>query len=64
MIFDVQVIYQVFVFKNGNRLKSYFITFTCIFYISGKRVCVGYEDGSVKVWDMKTTSCLQNVNGL
>lgn len=29
----------------------------------GKRVCVGYEDGSVKVWDMKTATCLQNLNG-
>lgn len=47
---------------TGSRFN--FITFTCIFYILGKRVCVGYEDGSVKIWDMKTASCLQNVNGL
>ncbi|XP_062588263.1 angio-associated migratory cell protein-like isoform X2 [Saccostrea cucullata] len=29
----------------------------------GKRMCVGYEDGTVKVWDMKTATCLHHLNG-
>lgn len=39
-------------------LRFNFIIFIGIFYILGKRVCVGYEDGLVKIWDMKTVLCL------
>lgn len=64
MIFDVHAAISKVCVRMLTGSRFNFITFTCIFYILGKRVCVGYEDGSVKIWDMKTASCLQNVNGL
>ena len=30
---------------------------------SGKRACAGYEDGSVKVWDLKAGTPLRTLTG-
>ena len=30
---------------------------------SGKRACAGYEDGSVKVWDLKAGTPIRTLTG-
>jgi len=37
--------------------------FTIILY-SGKRMCVGYDDGTLKVWDLKTATVQHNLAGM
>ena len=29
----------------------------------GKRISMGYEDGSIRLWDLKTTSIIHSING-
>ncbi|XP_064607664.1 angio-associated migratory cell protein-like [Liolophura sinensis] len=33
------------------------------FLPDGKRACTGHADGTVKVWDLRTTTCLHSVTG-
>ena len=41
---------------------AYCVTCVCM-DIAGKRVCAGYEDGTVKVWDLKTATAIHTFSG-
>ena len=32
--------------------------------VVGKRVCAGYEDGSVRIWDLKTGAVIHTLSGI
>ena len=36
---------------------------TCHRLFTGKRACVGYENGSLRIWDLKGGTILHNVSG-
>ena len=50
-----------------SKLETGRPVFHCILYtlyiFSGKRACVGYEDGVVKLWDLKTGDIVHTFSG-
>ena len=47
----------------NNVLFKSVITSTTSPTFPGKRACTGYEDGTVKVWDLKAGTPLCTLNG-
>ncbi|XP_052812318.1 angio-associated migratory cell protein-like [Mya arenaria] len=48
-----------------KTLQSHGCTVSCGVILSdGKRMCVGYDDGSLKIWDLKSVSVQHNITGV
>ena len=54
-------------FLKFCRCKFYCLLFGTLnaynFFYIGKRACVGYEDGSLRLWDLKGGTVQQTVSG-
>lgn len=50
---------------SNHGFVSFFVLFVCLFvcFSLGKRAVVGYEDGSVRVWDLKQGNAVHVIKG-